>query len=378
MSFSEKIRPWMAEAACPLWGGAGIDPATGGVWEALRVADGAPARAEIKRVRVQHRQIYAFAEAWRMGLDPQGLERARGVLAFARARAQAPRGAGWIHRLNPDDSPQDSRRDSYDQMFALLGYGALARFGVEEAREDLARTWAGLSGDLAHPLGGWREDDLDRLPRRQNPHMHGFEACLALQDWTGEAVWMERAEAVLDLFFARFFDAGRGWLLEHFAEDWTPLTPEEGQRLEPGHFCEWVWLLRRYERLGGRRPVGAAADALYAEGRRLGLGPDGLLCDETFLDGSPSKSTRRLWGQTEHFKAALAQERVHGTGRHLAEAREIFDRLFGVYLTGCHPGGWRDRLNPDGSLADPLMPASTFYHLVCAFGYALDWETAKG
>ena len=86
---------------------------------------------------------------------------------------------------------------------------------------------------------------------------------------------------MIDLFEARLFDARRGVLLEHFAEDWSA-HPDAALAdvVEPGHHFEWVWLLREYEQLVGHRARRAGATALYDFALTHGVSEDGLVHDE--------------------------------------------------------------------------------------------------
>jgi mannose-6-phosphate isomerase len=64
-----------------------------------------------------------------------------------------------------------------------------------------------------------------------------------------------------------------------------------------------------------------------------------------------------LWAHTEAVKAALA-------AGNMAEA----DRWLGIlYKHFLQPnGGWRDLLDADGTVKVEFMPASSFYHVMCA------------
>ena len=61
-----QLRGWLVHAAYPLWARAGYDHMHGGFHERL-AADG-PVYGDARRVRVQARQVYAFANAPSLGL----------------------------------------------------------------------------------------------------------------------------------------------------------------------------------------------------------------------------------------------------------------------------------------------------------------------
>ncbi|MBN9011423.1 MAG: AGE family epimerase/isomerase, partial [Rhizobiales bacterium] len=84
----------------------------------------------------------------------------------------------------------------------------------------IGATLATIDHTLAAPNGGWAESDRHELPRRQNPHMHLFEASLALYEITGEPAHLARASSIFDLFRQRFFDPRHRVIREYFGLDW--------------------------------------------------------------------------------------------------------------------------------------------------------------
>ena len=131
----------------------------------------------------------------------------------------------------------DDMRDTYAQAFVLLsGAWRYKAFNDEAALKIAEDTLAFLNTHLKAENGGWYEG----LPkpassqRRQNPHMHLFEAFLALNELTGQAKYLEMAGAMFELFENHFFDADKKALLEFFNPDWSPEN-DDGGPTEPGH-----------------------------------------------------------------------------------------------------------------------------------------------
>ena len=82
--------------------------------------------------------------------------------------------------LKADGSVLDSTRDLYTQAFYLLALAWRFRLSSDAKWLEAAdRQIAFLDTEMASPEGGYIESIPDRLPRRQNPHMHLFEAFLA-------------------------------------------------------------------------------------------------------------------------------------------------------------------------------------------------------
>lgn len=362
--FGQNLVDWTAHQALPLWSTMGWWDEQACFFETLNL-DGTPDRTAPMRVRTQARQIYVYAHAHILGVGPDGLDLARTALTSLRQRAWAPDGRpGWVHVLAPDGSVQNPLRDTYDHAFILH---ALAWFH-RATGESVALDWADETLDymdtaLVAPLGGWAENDTNSQPRRQNPHMHSFEALLALYEASGQARYLARAAELYQLFRTRFFDEKLGVVREFFEPDWRLLPGDASDQLEPGHFMEWVWLLRRYEKACGR-PIGDQTSVLLENGRRLGLDvASGFLRDEVYPDGRIKAPTRRLWPQTEYAKALMVEYRAHGDPALSGEAQGVIDRMLASYLTDVPPGGWRDVFDGDGKPTGDRMPASSLYHL---------------
>jgi mannose-6-phosphate isomerase len=194
--------------------------------------------------------------------------------------------------------------------------------------------------------------------------MHLFEAFLNLWENTHERRYLERAGEMHGLFIERFFQPGTGVLLEYFDEEWRPAPGEAGHVVEPGHHCEWIWLLRRYERATAS-DVQRHVDALYSHVQHHGRDGAGLLPDELLDDGRLRTPSRRLWPMTEAVKAHLL-EAERGRPGALDAAASLADVMFERFLSGAMAGGWIDRLDAAGAPLGDFMPASSLYHVIGA------------
>jgi mannose/cellobiose epimerase-like protein (N-acyl-D-glucosamine 2-epimerase family) len=363
-----RIRHWLVDAALPLWASAGLDLESGGFSERL-LLDGTPDFAPAKRVRVQARQIYVFSHAKLLGLMPDGdAVAAQGHMFVMRHGFPDGVAGGVVHALERDGSVCDAKRDTYDHAFLLF---ALSWFYRASGRADVRDTILAL-GDaiwtiLRHPGGqGFLVDDQGSDALHQNPHMHLFEAVLAAYDATGEAVFLRRARELFGLFRERMFDPKLGVLREFYDADWQPAPGEAGQIVEPGHHCEWVWLLKWYaDRVG--EPLCDEARRLHAFVERHGRPSGGvLLCDELWTDGTVKKTSTRSWPQTEAIKAEIALAEAQGQ---ILGSRtdQIVDILFGVFLERPVRGGWIDWVDVEGVPLVQTIPSSTFYHVFLSF-----------
>ncbi len=343
------------------WAEAGTD-GRGGFIERIG-QDGTPDRAAPRRLRVQARQIYVFAEASRLGLIEAHALAADGFAAMAERYWSAD--GGFIFSCDPEGGAHDPARYAYEQAFVLLAAAALYRLGRNRLVLDWAeRTQRFLDERLADPGGGGYFDAPGQdAPRGQNPHMHLFEAYLALFEATGDRAWRRRAEAMLALFCAHFLDP-RGAVGEFFTARWQPAPGEAGTLREPGHQFEWAWLLARYRALcpdGQAVPAGAP----LGFGLAGGIDPrDGLAFDAIGPDLHPRETSKRLWPQTELLKALLAGLAARPGPARAARIDRVCRTVTARYRSAW--GLWHDRLDPSGAPIAAPAPASTLYHLFVA------------
>lgn len=367
---ADRLINWCKHNALPLWGRYGVDK-VGGFYESLNY-DGSPDLSVKRRVRVQARQCYVYSLAmtkewfapskciadhgWAF-LSQQGFEGGEHIVSDAFK--------GCAHLLNLDGSLYDGKRDTYAQAFLLLSSAWRYRASSDaHALEVLYATTSFLNTNFRSELGGWIENCQQSLPRRQNPHMHLFEAFMAAFEATHDEVFLKLADEIFNLFKNTFYNLRHQCLLEYFDEDWSPIDLAIA-RIEPGHMMEWCWLLEWYGRLRGRH-VKQYVDALFNSAIKNGLNLDtGFLINEYTLDGATSNGSSRLWPQTEYIKACIARYRL-GHSEALGQAARVIESLLKTYLNTPLLGGWYDSLDCKGNINSSQMPASTFYHLVCA------------
>lgn len=367
---------WITQQALPLWSTAGINPETGASYERF-LADGSIDISANTRLRVQARQMFVFSLAAELGWLENAQATVDGIAGFVAAHAVHTSGLGYVHLLSPDNRVKNPMRDLYDHAFFLLACAWRYRAFNDSAAMDEA-DWliAFLDEELVQQNGGWLEGDYPTDRRRQNPHMHLFEAFLALYDASGDAKWLARAGEIFALFETRFYDPRHKVLREYFNHDWAPLGGAEGDIVEPGHMMEWVWLLRCYQSRTGRR-VDHYADALYARAMEIGLTDKGLLYDEVSPEGKVITPSKRCWPMTELIKASIAQAREGGEGCE-ANAANAIEALMTYYLQASVPGAYIDRLDKQDQVLVDFAPASTLYHLIVAAAEVSTYVRERG
>lgn len=356
-----RLKQRMIDHALPLWSREGWDKSSGGFIDRLH-QDGTADRAAPRRVFVQARQIWCYAKAAQMGWYPDGRAIALRGLEHMLAKAKAPDGKpGYVHWLTPEGEVLDARRDAYDHAFVLLALATV--YGLDQdaqVRAEIDALLGFLDGHLRSPHGGFHEGLPVSMPRRQNPHMHLFEAMIACFDATHDLSFQNRAGEFFALFLANLYDKQKRALGEYFEEDWSRIEPVS---VEPGHQAEWAWLLKGFERITGC-PTGQRRGELLETALRY-RDATGCVVDEGDVAGNIRRDTRRLWPQTEMAKAWIAQAEGGETGA-ADEARAALVRLERHYLSHPVAGGWYDQFDRDGNSLVETIPASSFYHVLCA------------
>ncbi|MGB0553583.1 MAG: AGE family epimerase/isomerase [Alphaproteobacteria bacterium] len=356
------LRNWLVAETLPLWADKGRDRRYGGFHEKLDFRQ-TPIRDDGKRIMVQARQCFVFALF--AGELPDAPNAAASGFDFMLVQGAHPEG-GWRHRVAQDGSPQDNSRDLYDQAFALFAAAWMhAVFGREDALSAASATLDYLDAERAHPSGGYSENilaggALAPGPRRQNPHMHLFEAILVLFDATGDDAYLERAKVLFDLARSKFIVDGT--LREYFTDELDPVPGTMGTIVEPGHHMEWVWLLHRYAALTDDRRAIETAARLYTFALDHGYdATSGGLLDEITSTGAVHQDSRRLWPQTEALKGHLARLEHADDSTAAARIDAGLDSLLRHHLVG--GGNWNEHIRADGTNFYGSLPASSLYHL---------------
>ncbi|TPL98067.1 mannose-1-phosphate guanylyltransferase/mannose-6-phosphate isomerase [Mesorhizobium sp. B2-3-11] len=374
-AWRRRVHHWLFHETLPLWSTSGVDERHGGFHEAL----GFDAKPLIKpkRMRTQARQIYAFAVAKEHGwTGPADRLIAHGI-DFMAGHGRTERG-GWVRTLNVDGSVADPVEDAYDHSCILLALAHAHMSGNPDALRLGEETFAFLDAHLEDSrMTGFLETSGGTGERRSNPHMHLLEAFLAWHQATGERAHLRRAARIIDLFRSHFFDPESWTLGEYFDAEWKPVSGEKGTWTEPGHHFEWASLLVDFAGRSGQAELSVFARKLYASAIANGLNrATGLAYGAVSRQGLPLDLISRSWPQAEALKAAIALDGSGGPDlKPEIEAR--VGRLFRWHIDPAPLGLWIDRIDERGRSLASDVPASIFYHLVCALTQYLDRTVDK-
>ena len=376
-AFVRRVRHWLFEETLPLWSTAGVDRIHGGFHETLGF-DGQP-RLKPKRMRTMARQVYAFSVAKAHGWQGPADELIAHGIDFMATRGRTRRG-GWIRAFNPDGSVLDPVEDTYDHAFVLLALAHAHAAGHADALTLGRETFDFLDEHLEDAnLRGYLETSDGENLRRSNPHMHLLEAFLAWYHATGERTYLRRAARIVDLFRHVLFDAETWTLGEFFDGGWKPEPGERGAWTEPGHHFEWASLLTDFAEATGQTDLVPYARKLYASAVAHGLNrATGLAYNAVSRSGVPLDQLSRSWPQTEAIKAAIALDSEGGGPDMKPEIESRVARLFRWHVDPAPRGLWIDLIDEKGAARAADVPASIFYHLVCALTRYLEVQPRAG
>ncbi|MER8698234.1 AGE family epimerase/isomerase [Mesorhizobium sp. M1273] len=374
-AWQRRVHHWLFEETVPLWSTVGVDERHGGFHEALGF-DATPLMKP-KRMRTQARQIYAFAVAKARGWNGPADRLISHGLEFMARHGRTDNG-GWVRTLNVDGTVADAAEDAYDHSCVLLALAHAHMCGNPDALRLGQETFAFIDAHLEDErLTGFRETSSGEGERRSNPHMHLLEAFLAWHQATGERAHLRRAARIVDLFRSHFFDPESWTLGEYFDHEWRPTPGEKGTWTEPGHHFEWASLLVDFAGRSGQSGLTGLARKLYASAIANGLNrATGLAYGAVSRQGLPLDRVSRSWPQAEAIKAAIALDGSGGPDlKPEIEAR--VGRLFRWHINPAPLGLWIDRIDERGRSLASEVPASIFYHLVCALTQYLDGTAPK-
>lgn len=366
---------WMRETALPFWASKGVDGSRGGFVEELN-PDGSPADPGFKRVRVQGRQLFSFSTAALLGWYPGAAAIADLGFEFLKRHGRATDGY-WVRRLKADGSILDPEMDLYDTAFVVLGLSTYYRLTHKaEALSLLEITLEQVRNRLSVAGGkGYWQWLGEKGILRQNPHMHWFEAMLFCFDATKDRRFLEEAEKMYRLAEDHIIDPKTGALREVFDGQWKPLGEKGKILVEPGHHCEWAWLLWKASKVMSVNPALSQGILRFAD--QFGVNPvTGLVWDQVSDQGELTQPTHRLWVQTEAIKAWLVRSDVVENQRE-KRIEQIEAGLIKYYLDRKPAGSWGDRLDADGRVHPGQVPASSMYHLMICVTELWAWRSIK-
>jgi mannose-6-phosphate isomerase len=367
---SQRLSTWFFKHALPTWWCFGADHVRGGFHERLDWTQTPPDGH--RRIRVQARQVFAYATAGLMGWPGPWRAAVDHGLAWLELRHRRDDGL-YRTLVGQDGSARDESAHLYDQAFVLLALARAAK-ALPRQREDLSlKAHALLDRIIAVfslPKGGFRAFETG-LSVEADPIMHLFEATQAWLDVDPSPVWEDLARDIATHFLDKMMDRDRPQIREEFEADWSPKAGPAGRVIEPGHQFEWAWLLGQWALRAGDARAKAAAEGLYKTGL---IGVDsatGVVLDELTDEGFPTGPIARLWPQAERLRAVLLFEEDSKARQAAVHAAAM---VLESYFTQDPAGLWRDS-RTDLRVREDSATASSFYHIVGAIQALHEFRT---
>lgn len=352
----------------PKWYEAFSDPHLGGFYERLGHSF-RPIQTGSRRLLTQCRQLSIYSHAMMQPDCPDFGADLKKNFEHIIHHYYNPQTGLWRFSLNDDGAVADENCDLYSITFVIFAFSYYYRVsGDERARDYAIKTVAMIDEKFRMAPAGFAEcldSSGKQLPqtRRQNPHMHLLEACLFAHETWGDLAWLAMAGEMVSLFQGYFFDADQCALHEFFTDDLKP-HPEKGGRVEPGHYFEWIWLLKRYAvAMGDGARFDALCATLLAWANRYGWDSAyGGIYDVVSPDGVVLADTKRLWPFTEALKAnAMMLDSGSDRGAVKLRIAEMVQVFQDQYMQ--ERGFWFEWLSRDLVPQTDYMPGTSPYHV---------------
>ena len=354
--FTHKTVPFLTEH--------GWDDCYGGLFESLNTK-GEHGREDFRRVMLHGRQLFVFSRWAGLTHNENFKAMANKIFEYMTNSFWDTEYGGWYSRVTIDGSPADSTKDLYAHAFVLFGLIHHARY-VEKQKSEywIEKTLSVLAQHFLRPDGSYKEKmnryfaDETVNQRYQNPHMHLFEAALALCEYKKTSENYSFAVSLLALFNNKFLDQKNMIIREFLDKNFNP-DNKIGHIIEPGHHYEWAWLLSWAAETLERSELNALGKSILDRSLKFGWdrAHNGVFDQVNARDFSVWKNSKRLWPVLELIKALNVfldnKNRIY-----LGKALEI---LMTYYFK--KDGTWTEHYSFDWKVLSDGMPVSSAYHL---------------
>ncbi len=352
---ARRLADWMRLRALPLWSSVGASE-DGAFAEALSL-DGRPVQGP-RSARVQAKQIWAYAEAGRLGW--QGPWRRLVMGGVERLQTRFLRDDGLCCAgLSPDGAPSPETASAYDQVFALLAL---------RAARDLVPDPAALEAcavSIRDQMMGRTSEDLCPSSEPSDPinlELHLLEACL---NWATrhDDRWSACADTLHAAANARLH---------------TMMDRSVGGGA-PGRLFECARILGRYAYAHDDARSHALASNLYDLGL-LGVSDRERIVVEALGDnGQPPRGGRsRLWAQAEWLKASVVLSAGAPPARRPRLEADAQDALRALWRHLTPDGLWRETRLSAGNFINEAAAATAFHSIASALSHLSDFASSLG
>lgn len=367
----------------PKWHGAFCDPVSGVFHERLnrnfKVMD-----MPYLRLLTQCRQMAMYAHAAKARGDLKFLPDLRMSFDALVALYHVEETGGWRFSVDRAGKPLDGTYDLYAHAFVLFALCNYAQATGDERARGMALSTLSFIDRHFRAGAGFHESLDERLSprpamRRHESHMHLLEACLFCAKVWDNPAFESKADEIVHLFFTYFYDADKNALSEYFTDDLNPM-PKDGHIVqEPGHYGEWIWLLKKHAvHKGDPKRYDDVCAKMLSWANAAGWDCEfGGIYDELNAQGAVIADTKRLWPFAEILKANVL---MLDSGMDRDEIKGAIARMVKVFADKYmdERGFWTEWLRRDLSPATDYMPGTTPYHVYFGIMEAREILRARG
>ncbi|MGE4313799.1 MAG: AGE family epimerase/isomerase [Pseudobdellovibrionaceae bacterium] len=354
----------------PAWATRFADRVHGGFHERLD-GNGVPLTGIPRRLVTQCRQIYVYAHADLTTGRRDYADLTANAFEYLLTHYRVPETGGFRFSVMADGTEVDGSYDLYGHAFLVFACTYYYRVSEDPRALEAARGALQLINTKFRMAGkpGFAEAldaQLNPIPRmrRQDPHMHLFEACLFMYRITNEEPYLAMAKEIVDLFTDYFWDAKSKTLPEFYDDDLKP-HPEKGEISQPGHHFQWIWLFEKFQETRRKKNpyYYQLMEELFAWADRHGFDPAyGGIYDALDMNGDIISDTKRIWPIMEALKAYPVINRMHDDPHYCTRrASDLVTLLQAHYLR--EDGTWTEHLSRDMKPLVTDMPGTTPYHI---------------
>jgi mannose-6-phosphate isomerase len=358
------LRRWV-----PKWYGAFCESETGLFYERVGHAF-MPLKTGKRRLLTQCRQLSVYAHAAAQKDAPFSPDLTAHFEALVHYYREPEQG-GWIFALDDDLKPVDRHYDLYAHAFVIFALAHYYRATKDTRASQYALDTLSLIDRhfRAVDAPGFCEaigQNLEPIPqtRRHESHMHLLEACLFAYETFQTDGFLAMADTLVGLFEDCFYQADHNRLSEYYDDQLLPQKSDGHYVLEPGHYAEWIWLLKKYQNLTTKTvdvDIWAAPMLLWAN--KYGWDQDyGGIFDELNEENKITSDTKRIWPFTEALKANALMLNSELDRYELKNRIRLMMGVFRDHYMD-ERGFWTEWLNRDLSPATDYMPGTTPYHV---------------
>ena len=366
----QEILEDLTENILPFWAKYSPDDSSGGFYGALNF-DGTP-RADANKAGILNaRLIWTFSTAYRMLNDAQYLTLANRAQRYFLDHFIDPEYGGSFYTVTAGGEPLDTRKDIYQNAFAI--YGLSEHHRATGNMESLAAAIAVYRKLIEHaydPVNGgfiesftreWKMIDVES-PKTMNTNLHILEALTNLYRVWNDAGLKQHLREEIEVMSHRVLNQTTWHEELFFTMDW-----QNQQNIDSyGHDIEFSWLLvEAAEALGDEELLKYArriAVNLAAVQLEEGIDENGAMMYEK--DGEHLNANLEWWTQAETVVGCLNAWQISGDRKFLDAALRTWEWIK-TFMIDREYGEWYRSVMPDGMPLKNLAKADMWrcpYH----------------